>query len=335
MSGGAPLRVTVVGVGHWHAARYIASLQRLGERIVAVWDPDPAVAARAATAHGAETHPDLPSVLRRSAPDLIVGMGEHAAMPALIAAMLETSAALVLEKPLGIRAADVAPLVERAERDGRFAAVAFTNRHTPMWEAVDTLAQAGRLGNPCYAHFRILNGSPQRYVRDGVGWMLEPARSGGGSLINLGIHGLDGFRRFAGDRVSVTAAQVRSLAHNLPIEDYALAVLRGAGGTVGTVESGYCYAAMTGGDQEWRLITSNAYIVQRAEVVTVQTLDDGRLQRLPGMPADAAYHLFIADSLRRYRLGMPPIATLRDGLAALELVEQVYQAAGGHHVPAS
>jgi len=335
MTDAVPLRAAVVGVGHWHAARYIQSLHVLGERIVAVWDPDRAVAARAATACGAETERDLPDLLRRVAPDVIVGMGEHAAMPALIAAMLETSAGLVLEKPLGTRAADVAPLVERAERDGRFAAVAFTNRYTPMWEAVDALARTGRLGTPCYAHFRILNGSPQRYVRDGVGWMLEPARSGGGSLINLGIHGLDGFRRFAGDRVAVTAAQVCSLAHNLPIEDYALAVLRGAGGAVGTVESGYCYAAMSGGDQEWRLITSNAYVVQRADGVTVQTLDDGQLQRLPGMPADAAYHLFIADSLRRFRRGVPPIATLRDGLAALELVERVYQLAGGHHVRAS
>jgi len=335
MSDGAPLRVAVVGVGHWHAARYLESLRVLGERIIAVWDPDVAVAARAATAFGAETRPELPDLLRRVRPDVIVGMGVHSTMPALIAAMLESPAALILEKPLGTRVAAVAPLVERVEREGRFAAVAFTSRYTPMWGAIDALAQAGRLGTACYAHFRILNGSPQRYVRDGVAWMLDPARSGGGSLINLGIHGLDGFRRFAGERVSVTAAQVCSLAHDLPVEDYALVVMREAGGAVGTVESGYCYAAMSGGDQEWRLITSNAYVVQRAEGVTVQTLDDGRQQRLPGMPADVAYHTFVADSLRRFRQGVPPIATMRDGLAALELVESVYHLAGGHHVRTS
>jgi len=335
MTDGAPLRVAVVGAGHWHAARYIASLGVLGERIVAVWDPDPAVAARVATSTGAQTRPDLPDLLRRAGPDVMIGMGVHSTMPALIAAMLESPAALILEKPLGTRVADVAPLVERVEREGRFAAVAFTNRYTPMWGAIDALAQAGRLGTACYAHFRILNGSPQRYVRDGVAWMLDPARSGGGSLINLGIHGLDAFRRFAGDQVSVTAVQVSSLAHGLPIEDYALAVLRSAGGAVGAVESGYCYAAMSGGDQEWRLITSNAYVIQRADVLTVQTLDDGRQQRLPGMPADVAYHTFVADSLRRFRKGAPPIATMRDALAALELVERVYQLAGGHHVRAS
>jgi hypothetical protein len=53
------------------------------------------------------------------------------------------------------------------------------------------------------------------------------------------------------------------------------------------------------------------------------------------MSAPVAYHTLIADSLRRFRQGVPLIATMRDGLAALELVEKVYHLAGGHHVRAS
>ncbi len=330
-----PFRVAVVGVGHWHAARYLESLRVLGECIVAVWDPDPDVASRAAAATGAVTQPDLVATLRHGRPDVIVGMGVHTEMPSLMAAMLETPAALILEKPLGIRSADVRPLVEQIERQGRFAAVAFTNRYAPMWTKVTALAEAGRLGKLCYAHFRILNGSPQRYVRDGVAWMLDPTRSGGGSLINLGIHGLDAFRQFARDPVSVVAAQIGYLAHGGPVEDYALAILQGPGGTVGTVESGYCYAAMSGGDHEWRLITSNAYLLQRSDGLTVQTLDDDRHERVPAMPADVAYHTFVVDSLRRLRAGLPPIATVRDALTALELAEDAYRLAGVQHVCAT
>jgi predicted dehydrogenase len=332
MRDGSPLRVAVVGASHWHAARYFASLRELGERVVAVWDPDPAVAARAAAAIGAVTRTELSEVLRQSRPDVIVGMGVHSEMPTLVAAMLETPAALILEKPLGTRAADLAPLVERVEREGRFAAVAFVSRYTPIWSIVNGLAEAGRLGRLCYAHFRILNGPPRRYVRDGADWMLDPARSGGGSLMNLGTHALDAFRRLAGAPVAVIAAQAGYLAHRAPVEDYTVAILRNADGVLGTVESGYCFASMSGGDQEWRLITSNAYLRQRPDGMTVQTLDDGREERLPGMPADAAYHTFIVDSLRRLREGTPPIATMRDGLAVLELIEEIYRLAGARHV---
>jgi predicted dehydrogenase len=325
-----PLRVAVVGVGHWHAARYLDSLRDLGESVVGVWDTDRGVADRIAAAIGAVTRPDVSDVLRMTRPDVIIGMGEHAAMPALVAAMLETPAALILEKPLGTRPSDVAPLVERVERDGRFAAVAFATRYFPIWQKVDDLARAGRLGRPCYAHFRTLNGPPQRYAHDGSAWMLDPARSGGGSLINLAIHGIDAFRQFAGDPVSVVAAQIGYLAHGAPVEDYALVVLRSTGGVIGTIESGYCYAAMSGGDQEWRLITGNAYLRQRPDGVTVQTLDDGRETREPGTPADAGYQRFVADSLQRFRTGAPPIATMRDALRALELVEEIYRVAGRH-----
>jgi predicted dehydrogenase len=323
----APLRVAVVGVGHWHAPRYIDMLRRLGEKLVAVWDADPAQSRQVAGDTGAATEVDLAGLLAHTHPDLIVGMGVHSQMPALLSIMLDCPAALILEKPLGIHSADVAPLVARAERDGRYASLAFTHRCSELWTRIDALAAAGRLGRPCYAHFRVINGSPARYRRDGCDWMLDPAQSGGGSLINLGTHTLDAFFRFTGEEVSVESAQLGFRAHGEPVEDYSLAILRSASGALASVESGYCYAGMTGGDQEWRLVTENAYLVQRPESLTVQTLDDGKLERLPGTAATDPYDLYITDALRRFRAGLPPAATLRDGLKVLQLIETLYRVA--------
>jgi|GEM_PF-1374231 len=327
MQAGCPFRVAIVGVGHWHARRYIASVVRLEQRIVAVWDDNPSVASRVALETGASTNCDLRDLLAATRPDVIVGLGVHSQMPSLLALMLETPAALILEKPLGISVADVSPLVERVEHQGRFAAVAFINRYTPIWSKVIALASANRLGRRCYAHFRIINGSPARYQRDGSDWVLDPVQSGGGSLINLGTHTLDAFLQFCGESVSVTSAQLGYRTHDLAVEDYSLATLRSVGGTIGCVESGYCFAAMSGGEQEWRLVTSNAYLVQRPDGLVVHTLDDGQTERLPGMSSADAYHTFVSDSLARLRLGLPPIATLRDGLQVLELVNAIYRAA--------
>jgi predicted dehydrogenase len=324
----AAWRVAFVGVGHWHAPRYLESLNQLGEQIVAVWDPDSAVAEHSASTLGAATERDLGNLLARVRPDVIVGMGVHAQMPALIATMLQTPAALILEKPLGIHARDLAPLVAQVEREKRFAAVAFVNRYTTIWDKWAELARMNRLGKPCYAHFRVINGSPQRYVRDQVGWVLDARQAGGGSLINLGTHTLDAFRRFAGEPVSVVSAQLGYRAHHQAVEDFSLAVLQSASGVFGSVESGYCYAGMSGGDQEWRLVTSNAYLRQDAKQCVIKTLDDDKVEIVPTISADEAYHLFITDSLQRLRHAQPPAATLRDGLHVLELIDEIYQRAG-------
>ena len=293
-----------------------------------MWDTDPLVAERVAAQHRAHTQRDLGALFDATRPDVIVGMGEHVRMPEWLDQMLRVPAALILEKPLGLHARDLAPLVDRVERDGRFAAVAFVNRCTPIWRRWAELARTGRLGQPCYAHFRVINGSPARYPRDGVGWVLDPRRSGGGSLINLGTHTLDAFRQFAGEEVSVVSARLGYRAHAAPVEDYALAILQSAHGVFGSVESGYCYAGMNGGDQEWRLVTTNAYLVQRPDGLTVKTLDDDKLETLPAFSAADAYRAFIADSLRRLRDGDPPIATLRDALHVLELTDEIYRIAG-------
>jgi predicted dehydrogenase len=327
MSTPAPFRVAFVGVGHWHAPMYLDPLKRLGQQVVAVWDPDAQVAQREATALGATTQPDLGELLVRSHPDIIIGMSIHAQMPALLATMLQVPAALILEKPLGIHARDIAPLVAQAEKEERFAAVAFVNRYTTIWQKWAELQEVGRLGTPSYAHFHVINGAPQRYVRDGVSWMLDARQSGGGSLINLGTHTLDAFRRFAGDPVAVVSAQLGYRAHNASVEDFSLAVLKSDSGVFGSVESGYCYAGMSGGDQEWRLVTSNAYLRQDSDSLTVKTLDDDKLEKMPIISSKEAYELFVADSLERIRRGDAPHASLRDGLKVLELVDEIYRVA--------
>jgi predicted dehydrogenase len=328
MSNTTPLRVAFVGVGLWLAPRYLESLKQLGEQVITVWDPDFAVAEWFATTLNARTQRDLGELLVATHPDVIVGMGVHAQMPELLETMLQVPAALILEKPLGIHARDLAPLVARVEKEQRFVTVAFVNRYTTIWHKWTALAKANRLGKPCYAHFRVINGSPQRYVRDGVQWVLDARQSGGGSLINLGTHTLDAFRRFTGEEVSVVSAQLGYRAHNRSVEDFSLAVLKSASGVIGSVESGYCYAGMSGGDQEWRLVTSNAYLIQDANTCIVKTLDGDKLETMPTISADEAYHSFIVDSLDRIRRGEMPTITLRDGLRVLELIEEIYRLAG-------
>ena len=328
MSVAPRLRIAVVGVSHWHAPRYLAALRTAGEQIIGVSDPDPAVVARVAAEVGAPGDTDGLALVERTRPDLVLAMADHAAMSAQTAALLALGPGLILEKPLGRSAAEVAPLVE-AGRD-RFAAVALINRYARLWTELERLQAAGRLGPVVHAHFRVVNGPPQRYRRDGVAWMLDPAVSGGGALRNLGIHSTDALCRLAGaEDLTVAGAAVSRRAYGEPVEEFAAGIVRSPSGFVGTIEAGYTFAAMAaGGDAESRVMAANATLISRDRRLLVRTLDDGGETVLPDEPPDRLYDHFVVDSLARFRRDQPPIATIADCWRAMRLIDAIYAAAG-------
>lgn len=328
MSAGPRLRIAVLGVSHWHAPRYLSTLQATGEQIAGVADPDPAVARRVAAELGVPGESDGIALVERTRPDLVLAMADHAAMPAQTAALLALGPDLILEKPLGRSAAEVAPLVEAGRR--RFAAVALINRYARLWVELERLRTEGRLGPVIHAHFRVVNGPPARYRRDGVDWMLDPAVSGGGALRNLGIHSTDALCRLAtGEELAVAGATLSRRAYGEPVEEFAAAVVRGPSGFAGTVEAGYTFAAMAaGGDAEARVMAANASLISRDRRLLVRTLDDGGEAILPDEPPDRLYDHFVLDTLARFRAGREPIATIEDCWRAMRLIDAIYTAAG-------
>lgn len=326
----ARLRIAVLGVSHWHAPRYLATLRTLDEEIVGVSDPDPAVVGRVAADLGVPSDTDGLALVERRRPDLVLAMATHAAMPAQTAALLDLGPGLILEKPLGRRAGEVAPLAAAAARLGRYAAVAFINRLNRLWTEYERLRAAGRLGPVVHAHFRVVNGPPARYRRDGVAWMLDPAVSGGGALRNLGIHSADALCRLAGDEeLTIAGAAVSRRAHGEPVEEFAAAVARTPSGFVGTLEAGYTFASMAaGGDAEARILAANATLIGRDRRLLVRTLDDGGQQVLDDEPSDRLYDRFTAEAIASFRQGRPPLATIQDCWRAMQLLDAIYAAAG-------
>jgi predicted dehydrogenase len=266
-------------------------------------------------------------MVARTKPDLVMGMGVHCDVPALVEELLETGKPLLLEKPLGRSAPEARPLVERAQRTGRFVAVCFPIRYAPLWQRIEEMRAAGEFGEVSYASFRIINGSPDRYRLDGVTWMLDPALAGGGSLLNIGIHACDAFLQVAGGPVTVLAARCSNKIHRLRIEDYSVATLRSENGVLGLIESGYSYPALSGGDMEWRVVSEQAYLQFGRETFSLRTLA-GRQEIVKPPSTLELYRIMTEDAVRRLRSGEPPAAGLLDCLEAMELVDAIYAAAG-------
>lgn len=319
------MRIGLIGVGHWHAPMHAAAARAAGVSVQAVWDVERQVAASFGERHGFAVA-DSPAAVIELA-DLVVLMGRPDSVPALAEAVMDAGRPMILEKPAATSAARLAPLADRAAANGLFVAVPLPNRLGPAMLELDRLRAEGRAGRLAHAHFRLVNGPPQRYRDDGVGWMLDPAVSGGGALRNLGIHGVDAALALATGSLRLVSASIANRLHHEPVEDHALLVLEDEAGAIFTVEAGYTYASMRpGGDFEWRIATANAYLLDTGDTASAATLDDGNRRALPPSPPAIRYDLFMADTVGRLRAGRPPAVGIDDYLRAMRLIDQAYGA---------
>ncbi|MDQ3702710.1 MAG: Gfo/Idh/MocA family oxidoreductase [Chloroflexota bacterium] len=324
---GEGLRVAVAGASHWHLPRHAQNLRAAGAQIVAVSDPDPAIAGRWADELGCPAVPDVGALLD-ARPDLILALGRVSDMAAQARLLLEAGMPLLAEKPLGLHGDEVADIAELAATRQSWVSVALVQRYDPLWALLDTLRDAGSLHGLAHMHMRIVNGPPQRYAAWGSGWMLDPATAGGGALLNLGIHGVDYFLHLAGEAVEVSGAAITSRAHEIAVEDFGALTLRSASGIVGTIEAGYTYpdatAGMTrSGDNEVRIGAAGVYVIARDADAWQVTPASGE-SALPGLRAGDRYRDWIFDSLARFRAGRAPVAGIDACLAAVRAIDTAY-----------
>jgi len=302
---------------------HAAAVRAAGAEVVAVWDADPILARRFANGIGAPAVSTPAAVIAESG--LVVVMGRPDTAPALAQMALAAGRPMILEKPAAAGARGLADLAARAAAAGTFVAVPLPNRLGPVMLEHARLATLGRAGRVAHAHFRLVNGPPERYAADGVAWMLDPAISGGGALRNLGIHGVDSALALATGELRLVSARIGNRIHDAPIEDYALLVLEDETGAVFTVETGYTFASMQpGGDFEWRIATANAYLIDSGDAAFVATLDDGARRELAPLPPSIRYNSFMADTLSRLARGAKPAIGLDDYIAAMRLIDHAY-----------
>lgn len=318
------MKIALFGTSHWHAEMHLDAARAAGASVVGVWDEDPSHAAGFGERHALLAVPNISDGLAM-APDLVVLMGHPSTLPQHAHMLIEKGIPVILEKPAASRTAVVAELAQLAETRGGFVGVPLPNRFGPIFGAHRHLQEADRAGKLAHASFRLVNGPPERYRQDGVGWLLDPAIGGGGALRNLGIHGVDAVLSLAQGPVTLVSASVGNRIHSEAVEDHALLVLTDAAGTLFTVEAGYTYASMApGGEFEWRMVTTNATLVDRGDSARCVTLDDANIQILAPEPTATRYRLFMADTLQRLRDGRAPTITLNDYLAAMTLIDAAY-----------
>ena len=322
----------IVGTGviaAMHAAA-VAALPRA--RLAAVTDVADGAAAAFAAARGCAAEPGLDQLLARPDVDVVcvcVPSGLHAEIGVRAA---RAGKHLVVEKPIDVTLAAADRLIEAARAAGVALTVISQHRFDPGLIELKRLLGDGALGRLVLAEASTKWYRTQAYY-DSAAWRGTWAMDGG-SLMNQGIHYVDLLRWCMGPVTEVTAV-CATQAHQVEVEDTALAIVRFGSGAVGTILSST--AAYPGFPQrleitgtEGTVIVEDGRIVRRAGAGAVGAV--GGVGGVGGAADPAAIEVAshaaqIADLLAAVEEGRAPAVDGQAGRDALEIVRAVYESA--------
>lgn len=161
------------------------------------------------------------------AADVVIIATTHDTLAELTIAALEAGAHVLVEKPAGIGATQVREIAAAAERAGKHVKAGFNHRFHPAIARAVEEARSGEHGEILHMRARYGHGGRPGYDRE---WRADPARSGGGELIDQGMHLLDISHWLLGP-LPLHSALLRTEFWDAPVEDNAVIVLgeRGTG----------------------------------------------------------------------------------------------------------
>jgi predicted dehydrogenase len=219
-------RIGFLGVGWIGRHRMQAILQTGAVEAAAIADPSPEMTAEAQKlAPGAQIVATLEDMLALNLDGIVIATPSALHAAQTIQA-LQSGAAVFCQKPLGRTATEVREAVDAARTADRLLGVDLSYRFTEGMRAIRPLIGNGELGHVFAADLTFHNA----YGPDKP-WFRDPALSGGGCVMDLGVHLVD-LALWAMDFPKVAQVSGQLFAGGEPlagrtdrVEDYAVATI--------------------------------------------------------------------------------------------------------------
>ena len=211
------LRVAVAGCGLIGNKR----AEALGkDELIGCFDIDSTRAGALASSTGARACTSFDELLELR-PDVVVVATFHNELASLSEQAVDSGAHVLVEKPGGIGSEQLDRLGKAADRANRLVKVGFNHRFHPGIARAITEARSGIHGEILFARARYGHGGRQGYETE---WRLDPAISGGGELVDQGMHLLDLSFWLMGE-LPLHSALLRTHYWDAPVEDNAALIL--------------------------------------------------------------------------------------------------------------
>ena len=277
---------------------------------------------------------DAARVLADPAIDAVIVCTLNAALAPLALAAIRAGKHVLVEKPGAISTKQADELIDAARAASVRVRVGFNHRFHPALLQARSLYESGALGPLMFIRGRYGHGGRVGYDRE---WRADPTLSGGGELIDQGVHLIDLAGWFLGDFARIEGHASTSF-WDMPVDDNAFLNLRTAAG-----QTAWLQVSCT----EWKNLfsleiygrTGKLHVEGLGGSYGVERLTFHRMLPEMGPPettaweyprGDDSWRLEIAEFFTDIRTGREPQPGLREARAALAVVERIHAASGYH-----
>lgn len=272
---------------------------------------------------------DWQALLQRADIDIVIIATLHATLAEIALAAIAAGKHILIEKPAGRRALELDPVITTANQTGALARVGFNHRYHRAFRKARELVDANELGELMFIRARYGHGGRIGYDKE---WRAQPVLSGGGELIDQGVHLIDLARWFLGD-----FTEVHGFAHtyywNMPVDDNGFLLLKTAKKQVA-----HLHASCT----EWKNTFSFELYGRKGKIdinglggsYGVERLSFYKMLPHMGPPETCIWEYPMVDDswecefnefIEDIDKNRQPAAGLYDAQAALRIVEEIYR----------
>jgi len=235
-----PLRVGIIGLGHLHPRTYMPHFEATSATtVVAASDPIESLREGFESDFGVRTYADWRKLLAAEALDLAYLFLPHDECPAAAVACAKRKIHVVVEKPVANTAARAERIVRACQQNRVLFSTPYLWRYHPVCREMKRIVDSGVLGRIVGCEGRCAAGGLHRYVEGHASWMLERKKSGGGPMVNLGVHWIDLFRWLLAGEISEVIAKNVHVNEKYDIEDNSFAICTFQNGAVLSLDVSY------------------------------------------------------------------------------------------------
>ena len=264
--------------------------------------------------------------------DAVIVATVNAALAGVSAAAILAGKHVLVEKPAGISVRQIDELISLAEKHRVCVRVGFNHRHHPAFIKAREIFDSGVMGELMFVRARYGHGGRIGYDKE---WRADPKLSGGGELIDQGIHLIDLAGWFLGEFKKIDG-HAATYFWKMPVDDNAFLDLQTAKG-----QTAWLHVSCT----EWKNLFSfeiyghntKLHIEGLGGSYGVEKLFHYQMKPEMGIPdtkvydfsgVDESWRIELSEFEKDVQLKRKPDAGLAQARAALQIVETIYEKSG-------